>query len=125
MFARDKYEKLAEKWNALGRHNLYLLDNVDLLVLKLWMQSEGASIDAPSKSLIAFRDKALNAKPANWYDEMLWVRDLCFDCRMQFKRENLMFCTHCNSRYCYACRASGQRAANGNLQCDCGGELVG
>jgi hypothetical protein len=76
-------------------------------------------------TLSAFLEASEKALPEDWFDDLLSERESCGRCGETYGVENLMLCPHCLATYCHRCTAGGKQAANGNLACPCGGELVG
>lgn len=125
MAARDLFESLAARWDDAGRPDSMLVDGYDLIALRSWTFSRGAAVDGMSELLQAFVRASEKAQPEDWLDAYLSERETCRRCGESYRLENIMLCTQCDRTYCHKCMADEHRAANGNIACVCGGELVG
>jgi len=125
MAAHDRFESLATEWHTRGRPATLLLAGYDLIALRCWSYSAGAKVDGMSALLLAFIQASDAAQRDDWLDDYLSDREACRSCGERYRFENLMLCTHCSRTYCHRCASERSPAANGNIACSCGGELVG
>lgn len=123
--ARDRFESLATEWNARGRPSSLLLEGRLLIGLRCWSWSQGAKNEGISEALKVYLHECEAAQPKDWIDAFLIKRERCRLCGEGYKLENIMLCTHCSGTICYRCAGEATKAANGNPECPCGGELVG
>lgn len=122
--ASERFEALAAAW--AHDQSVELPSNLDLLALHCWTCSTGGEATGVSQTLKAYYDAAMAAAlQANDIDRLLSTRLNCGNCGHRYKIENFMICTHCLGLYCHGCVGHGQKVANGNWQCRCGGEIVG
>ena len=125
MTPKARYEQLAADWAARGRPGSAVLRGWPLLGLWCWSHSPGGKADGQSPVLAAFIQEAVRIAGEDWIEDLCSERESCRVCGEVYRAENLRLCTDCMDTYCYRCAAAQPAAANGNVTCGCGGELVG
>lgn len=117
MTPRERYEALAQQWQAGG---------YSLIALRCWSYSTGAKAEWLSEQLREFLQASEAAQRRDWLDVYFAEQECCRGCGESYWFENVSFCTACGRTWCYRCKSGNALAANGNVACPCGsGEVVG
>jgi hypothetical protein len=122
----ERLQKALDIWLEGGRGEQDLLRGWEYMRVYCWLYSKtGAQTFANPLVKEYFKASQQRFGGAE-YNQLLEEHSFCAICGTAYRVENLHICTECDHCYCYRCgQEKFPRNEYGNLQCGCGGILVG
>lgn len=122
----ERLEQALTRWIEHGRGDQELLQDWEYLRVYCWLYSKSGARYLTNPDVQAYFKASQAHFGQTGYIHLLQQRSSCAICKTPYHIENLSICTECDNGYCYRCsHETFPRNEYGDLQCACGGVIVG